>query len=40
SGIAPLIAGLTMANKDDEQRISRGAAMLDDLYEYFRKKRD
>jgi hypothetical protein len=40
SGIAHLIAGLTMANKDDEQRISRGAAMLDDLYEYFRKKRD
>jgi hypothetical protein len=40
SGIAHLIAGLTMANKGDEQRISRGAAVLDDLYEYFRKKRD
>jgi hypothetical protein len=40
SGIAHLIAGLTMANKSDEQRISRGAAVLDDLYQYFRKKRD
>jgi hypothetical protein len=40
SGIAHLIAGLTMANKSDEQRISRGAAIFDDLYEYFRKKRD
>ena len=39
SGIAHLIAGLTLANKGDEQRMSRGAAVLDDLYEYFRKKR-
>jgi hypothetical protein len=40
SGIAHLITGLALANKTDEQRISRGAAVLDDLYEYFRKKRD
>jgi hypothetical protein len=39
SGIAHLIAGLAMANKGDEQRMSRGAAVFDDLYEYFRKKR-
>jgi hypothetical protein len=26
SGIAHLIAGLTLANKSDEQRVSRGAA--------------
>lgn len=39
SGIAHLVAGLTLANKGDEQRISRGAAVLDDLYEYFRKRR-
>jgi hypothetical protein len=39
SGIAHLIAGLTLANKGDEQRMSRGAAVFDDLYEYFRKKR-
>jgi hypothetical protein len=39
SGIAHLIAGLTLANKGDEQRLSRGAAVFDDLYEYFRKKR-
>jgi hypothetical protein len=40
SGIAHLITGLTMANKGDEQRIARGAAVFDDLYEYFRKRRD
>jgi hypothetical protein len=40
SGISHLIAGLTLANKGDEQRLARGAAVLDDLYEYFRRKRD
>ena len=39
SGIAHLITGLTMTNKEDEKRLERGAAVLDDLYEYFRKKR-
>jgi hypothetical protein len=39
SGIAHLIDGLSMTNKTDEQRAERGAAILDDLYEYFRKKR-
>jgi len=38
-GIARLIAGIAMANKDDEERIRRGFAVFDDLYEYYRKKR-
>jgi hypothetical protein len=38
SGIAHLITGLTMTNSEDERRIERGAAVLDDLYEYFRRK--
>jgi hypothetical protein len=39
SGIAHLIEGLSAANQDDQARIERGTAMLDDLYEYFRVKR-
>jgi hypothetical protein len=39
SGIAHLITGLTTANQEDETRLERGAALLDDLYAYFRKKR-
>jgi hypothetical protein len=38
-GIRTLIAGVAMASKADEERIARGAAILDDLYAYFRKKR-
>jgi hypothetical protein len=38
-GIAHLITGLCMANKDDTLRLVRGAALFDDLYEYFRKRR-
>ena len=38
-GIAHLITGLCLANKDDAQRLARGAAVFDDLYEYFRKRR-
>lgn len=38
-GIARLIAGIAMANKGDEERIRRGSAVFDDLYEYYRKKR-
>jgi len=38
-GIASLIAGITMANKDDEQRITQGAAVFNNLYQYFRAKR-
>jgi hypothetical protein len=38
SGIAHLIEGISAANQDDQARIERGAAMLDDLYGYFRTK--
>jgi hypothetical protein len=37
-GIAGLIGGIVLAHQDDEQRIERGAAMLDDLYRYLRGK--
>jgi hypothetical protein len=37
-GIDRLIAGIAMAHKDDENRLARGAAVFDDLYEYFRRK--
>lgn len=39
AGIDRLIAGIAMAHKDDETRLSRASAVLDDLYEYFRRKR-
>ena len=39
TGIAHLIAGISMGNKDDERRIERGSAVFNDLYEYLRKKR-
>jgi hypothetical protein len=39
AGIDRLIAGIAMAHKDDETRLARGAAVFDDLYEYFRRKR-
>ena len=37
-GIERLVAGIAMAHKDDENRLARGAAVFDDLYEYFRRK--
>ena len=37
-GIAGLIDGIVLAHQDDEQRVTRGAAMLDDLYRYLRGK--
>jgi hypothetical protein len=39
SGIASVIESIAAANKDDERRLERGAAVLDDLYELFRRKR-
>ena len=39
TGIAHLIAGIAMANKDDAQRIAQGAPIFDNLYQYFRTKR-
>ena len=38
-GIAALIAGIVLAHPDDEQRLVRGAAVLDDLYKYLRKNK-
>jgi hypothetical protein len=38
-GIAGLIAGIVLAHPGDEQRLMRGAAVLDDLYHYLRKKK-
>jgi hypothetical protein len=39
SGIASVFESIAAANKDDERRLERGAAVLDDLYELFRRKR-
>jgi hypothetical protein len=39
TGVDRLIAGIAMAHKDDQMRLSRGAAVFDDLYEYFKRKR-
>jgi hypothetical protein len=39
SGIASVIESIAAANKDDQRRLERGAAVLDDLYELFRRKR-
>ncbi len=38
-GIDHLIAGIAMAHKADEDRLARGAAVFDDLYTYFQRKR-
>ena len=39
-GIEQLIAGIAMAHKDDEIRLARGSAVFDDLYEFFKRKRN
>jgi hypothetical protein len=39
SGIASVIDGIAATNKDDHRRLERGAAILDDLYQLFRRKR-
>ena len=31
--------GIAMAHRDDETRLARASAVLDDLYEYFKRKR-
>lgn len=38
-GIAHLIAGISIANNDDEARLERGGAVFNDLYEFHRRKR-
>jgi hypothetical protein len=39
SGIKLLIAGICADTHDDDQRLARGAAIFDDLYAVFRRKR-
>jgi hypothetical protein len=39
AGTAALIRGLVQAHDDDRKRLERGSALLDDLYEFFRKER-
>ncbi|HYS54360.1 MAG TPA: chromate resistance protein ChrB domain-containing protein [Thermoanaerobaculia bacterium] len=39
SGIAVMVASIAMAHRDDEERIARAAAVLEDLYVYYQKKR-
>ena len=38
AGVAGLIRGIAQAHETDRARIERGAAVLDDLYEFFRKQ--
>lgn len=38
AGIGGLMEGLASSHKSDEERFERGSAILDDLYEYFRRK--
>jgi hypothetical protein len=38
-GLDRLIAGIAMANPEDEKRLAEGAAVFNSLYEYFRRKR-
>lgn len=39
TGIAHLVAGIAIANQDDDQRIAQGGPVFDNLYQYFRTKR-
>jgi hypothetical protein len=38
-GLDRLIAGIAMANGEDEGRLAQGSAVFDSLYEYFKRKR-
>jgi hypothetical protein len=38
-GVDHLIAGIALAHREDEERVARGSAIFDGLYEYFRRKR-
>jgi hypothetical protein len=39
AGIKTLIEGISVATKDDSERIERGTEVFNNLYEYFKKKR-
>src|SRR5262249_29989003 len=38
-GIQALIAGIALGHAEDQDRLVRGSALFDDLYEYFSRKR-
>ncbi len=38
-GLDRLIAGIAMANPEDEERLAEGSAVFNSLYEYFKRKR-
>lgn len=38
AGIAALVAGICASTTDDGERVTRGAALFDDLYEFFRSR--
>ncbi len=40
AGLSHLLAGIALAHDDDDERLRRGDAVLDDLLEYFRRRRD
>ena len=37
-GFERLVAGIALAHKEDEIRLERACAVLNDLYQYFRRK--
>ena len=39
AGIRTLIEGISIATKDDSERIARGTEVFNNLYEYFKKRR-
>ena len=40
AGIGLAVNALCTANKEDSSRLERGAALLDDLYEFFKKRKE
>ena len=38
-GVGQMIAGICLAHRDDEARLARAFALLDDLYQYFRRRK-
>jgi hypothetical protein len=39
AGIETLINGIAMGHREDDARLARASAALDDLYEYFKRRR-
>jgi len=39
AGFEALVNGIAMAHREDDARLARAGAVLDDLYEYFKRKR-